>query len=129
MQHCTSMYEHMHKTYLCRNSECVRTQTMTAYKPYQCAHPQGYTVHPNYECILSVMYHTLRMHPFRCGGFSSLARTLGECSSIRSSPKLLIFLFKKKEVEISPRTLNSTPFARITPQWLSELRRLWPNAL
>ena len=57
----------------------------------------------------------------RCGGggggvvaFSSLARILGECSTIHSLPSLA--------------HTNSTLCARISPQWLSELRRLWLNA-
>ena len=31
------------------------------------------------------------------------------------------------EVEISSRTLIQLFYARINPQWLSELRRLWPD--
>ena len=53
---------------------------------------------------------------------SSLAKILGEGSAIHSPPALFFFF----KVEISSRT-NSTLWARISPQWLSELRRLWPN--
>ena len=40
---------------------------------------------------------------------------------------LLLLLFFFFEVEISLRTLIPLLCARISPQWLSELRRLWPN--
>ena len=55
---------------------------------------------------------------------SSLAGILWEYSAIHSLPAIKNFLF---EVEISSRTINSTFCARISPQWLSELRWLWPN--
>ena len=55
--------------------------------------------------------------------FSSLARILGECSIIHSPPAL----FFLSEVEISSRTVSPLFYARVSPQWLSELRRLWPN--
>ena len=55
--------------------------------------------------------------------FSSLAGTLGECSIIHPQPELFeICLF---EVEINSRILIPLFKARISPQWLSELRRLW----
>ena len=70
--------------------------------------------------------------------FSSLARILGECSTIHSPPALFFFLFFK--VEISSRTLIPPPLyyyyhyyyhyyyqARDNPQWLSELRRMRPS--
>ena len=50
----------------------------------------------------------------------SVAGIWGECSAIHSPPALLLFL----EVEISPRTLILTLYARVSPQWLRELRRL-----
>ena len=45
---------------------------------------------------------------------SPLARILGECSTTHSPPPLA--------------HVNSIPYARISPQWLSELRPLWSNA-
>ena len=45
--------------------------------------------------------------------FSSLARILGECSTSHSSTL------------IPHAHTNSTLYARISPQWLSELKRLW----
>ena len=60
--------------------------------------------------------------------FPSLARILGECSAIHSTPALFFLFFFVFEVEISSFAyINSTLYARISPQWLSELRRLWPN--
>ena len=50
--------------------------------------------------------------------FSSRARILGECSTIHSPPALLFF-----SGDYLAHT-NSTVYARISPQWLSELRRL-----
>ena len=52
--------------------------------------------------------------------FSSLAWILGECSIIYSPPVLCF------TVGISLRTLIPLFYARISPQWLSKLRRLWP---
>ena len=60
------------------------------------------------------------------GAFSSLSMILGECSIIHSSLVLLFIFFFFFEVEISSRTLIPL-YARLSPQWLSELRRLWPN--
>ena len=37
------------------------------------------------------------------------------------------FLFCFVKLEVSLRTLIPLFDARISPQWLSELRRLWPN--
>ena len=45
---------------------------------------------------------------------SSLTRILGECSTIHSPPALFL------KVEISWRNTNSTLYARIDPQWLSD---------
>ena len=56
--------------------------------------------------------------------FSSLARISGECSIIHSPPAHFCVCF---EVEISSRTLIPLFYARISPQWLRELRRLWPS--
>ena len=75
--------------------------------------------------------------------FSSLARIWVE----RSSPALLVFLFSVVVVffcfvffgggffflffslkwRLACAHTNSTLCARVSPQWLSELRRLWPN--
>ena len=55
--------------------------------------------------------------------FSSLARILGECSTIHSLPALFIVSI----IIISSRTLIPLLYARISPQWLSELRRLWSS--
>ena len=55
---------------------------------------------------------------------SSLARIWGECSTIYSLPTLFSFLF---EVAISSHALIQPFNARISLQWLSELRWLWPN--
>ena len=40
------------------------------------------------------------------------------------SPLVLFFFFK---VEISSRTSIPPCYAKISPQWLGEMRRLWPN--
>ena len=72
-----------------------------------------------------------------------LSRTWGECSTSHSPPPLLFLSYFLSfffffgggggEVEISSRTLlahtTSTLYARISLQWLSEPRRLWPTAL
>ena len=55
--------------------------------------------------------------------FSWLARILGEWSDIHSPPVPFFFF----EVEISSCTLIPVFYARTGPQWLSKLRRLWPN--
>ena len=55
--------------------------------------------------------------------FSSRARILGECSTIHSLPALFIVSI----IIISSRTLIPLLYARISPQWLSELRRLWSS--
>ena len=55
--------------------------------------------------------------------FSSLARISGECSIIHSPPAL----FFLSEVEISSRTVSPLFYARVSPQWHSELRQLWQN--
>ena len=52
--------------------------------------------------------------------FSSLARILGECSIIHFPPAF--FLSGDWLVHT-----YSTLYARISPQWLSKLRRLWSN--
>ena len=52
--------------------------------------------------------------------FSSRARILGECSTIHSPPALFFLLKWLAHT-------NSTLYAMISPQWLSELRRLWPS--
>ena len=65
--------------------------------------------------------------------FSSLARILGECSTIHSQPALFLFFFFSFSFffpffffffsgDYQPHT-NSTLQVRISPQWLSELRR------
>ena len=63
------------------------------------------------------------------GGFSSRARILGECSTIRFPLALffLIFFFLNK-VEISWRT-NSTLYVRISPQWLSLYLVCWSTPI
>ena len=59
------------------------------------------------------------------GGFSSLARILAECLTIHSLP--VQFKKKKKKLKWRLTHANFTLYARISPQWLSDLR-LWPNA-
>ena len=54
--------------------------------------------------------------------FSSLAGIFEECSTIRS-PACAFFFLSGDE----PSHTDPTLYARISPQWLSELRRLWPN--
>ena len=51
---------------------------------------------------------------------SLLARILEECSTIHS---LLAHFIRWRQLVHT----NSTVYAGITPQWLSGLRRLWPN--
>ena len=53
--------------------------------------------------------------------FLSLSGILGECSIIDSLPVLLLLL---RLLLLLPAHTNSTLYARIDPQWLSELRRL-----
>ena len=63
--------------------------------------------------------------------FSSLARIWGECSTIRSPSalfKLFILFFYSSLSGDSLTHTNSTLYARNSPQWLSELRRLWQSA-
>ena len=55
------------------------------------------------------------------GGWWWLFPRFGECSVIHS-PHALFY------VEISSRTLSPLFYAGLSPQWLSELRRLWPNS-
>ena len=58
---------------------------------------------------------------------SSRARILGECLTIHS---LRFFFFgggREGGVEISSHTLIPLFCARISLQWLSKLRQLWPN--
>ena len=65
------------------------------------------------------------------GGFFLACEVFGE--NVRQFiPRLRFLIFFKilyyfKEVEISSRETNSTLYARISPQWLGERRRLWPN--
>ena len=54
---------------------------------------------------------------------SSLLMILRECSIIHSPPAFFVCL----EVEFSSRTLIPLFYARISPQWLSERGRQWPN--
>ena len=53
--------------------------------------------------------------------FSSPARILGEGSSIHSLPALFKNFFSEDQLTHT----NSIHQARISPQWLSELRSLW----
>ena len=53
--------------------------------------------------------------------FSSRVRIWGECSTNRSPPALLFFLFFKW------RLACASLYARNSPHWLSRLRRLWPS--
>ena len=56
-------------------------------------------------------------------------RILWECSAIHSLPALFFsffFFFWSEDQLAQP---NSTLYTRIGPQWLSELRRLWPSVL
>ena len=59
-------------------------------------------------------------------GFSSLVRILGECSTILSTLALFFFSFLFLRRDLLVHT-NFILYGRISPQWLSELRRLWPN--
>ena len=56
---------------------------------------------------------------------SWLARILGDCLTIHSPPALFVVVVVVYEVEISSRILIPIFYARISQQWLSELRRLW----
>ena len=56
--------------------------------------------------------------------FSSVVRILGKCSTIHS-PYALFLLFCWNGDSLVHT--NSTFSARISPQWLGEVRRLWPN--
>ena len=58
--------------------------------------------------------------------FSSFARTLGEGWTSRSQPAFFVF-FLKVEIGDKLAHTNSTLYARISRQWLSELRRMWPS--
>ena len=51
----------------------------------------------------------------------SRANIFGDCSTIRSPPALFF------QVEISWRTKIPLCLAKDSPQWLSELKRLWPS--
>ena len=55
---------------------------------------------------------------------SLLASVLGECSTVHS-PCAFFFFFFWSGYKLEHT--NSTLFVRISPQWLSELRRLWPS--
>ena len=59
------------------------------------------------------------------GGFFLACEDLGRMFDNSFPACAFFFLFPK--VEISSRTLFPL-FARISPPWLSELRRMWPNA-
>ena len=56
------------------------------------------------------------------GGFFLSCEDLGRMFD-HSFPACAFFF----KVEISSLTLISLSYARISPQWLNELRRLWPN--
>ena len=56
---------------------------------------------------------------------SSRAKILGECSTIHARLRFSIFFIFYWRLGRSHT--NSTPLATISPQWLSELRRLWPR--
>ena len=58
--------------------------------------------------------------------FSSLARIFGTMFD-HSFRACAFFLLFSVEVEISAKHTNSTLHATISPQWLSELRRLRPS--
>ena len=78
-----------------------------------------YAIRWNSPCTSSNAF-ILQWTPDETGGGSFLAgRFLGKGSTIHSLPAL--FFFWRKFVHT-----NSTLFARIGPQWLSELRQLWP---
>ena len=57
--------------------------------------------------------------------FSSLAGTLGKASTIHARRRLFFFFFFRSGDQIAHT--NLTFWDRISPQWLSQLRRLWPN--
>ena len=67
--------------------------------------------------------------------FSSLARILGECSTIHFPPAIVVVCCcccclgsgGRGVVEISLRKLIPLFYAKIGPQWQSELQRLWLN--
>ena len=60
--------------------------------------------------------------------FSPLARILGEVRPFILGLRFCFVVVVVFHVEISSRTLIPLFYAMISPQWLSELRRLWPNA-
>ena len=77
-------------------------------------------------CTLKIPCQCFRMeatHSSGGGGFSSLARIWGDCLTIHS-PLAPFFSFFRGD--LLART-NSTLYARISPQWFSELRWLWPS--
>ena len=61
----------------------------------------------------------------RVVAFSSLAWIFGECSTIHSLPAFFLFFSLWSGYKLAHA--NSTLYAGINPQWLSGLRRLWPN--
>ena len=56
--------------------------------------------------------------------FSSLARTMGEGLTIHSPPELFSFSFRSGDWLW--HTISNLK-TRISPQWLSKLRRPWPS--
>ena len=60
------------------------------------------------------------------GGFFLTAGIGGESSDMYFPPAPFLLLLFFQLVEINSR-FNFTPYARIGPQWLNELRRLWPS--
>ena len=83
-----------------------------------------YTIQNFFTCIIWTIQFVLSFLMFIFFGFpllvaiSSFAGILGECSSI---PRLRFFFF---QVEISSCALISLFRPKMSPQWLSELRRL-----
>ena len=76
--------------------------------------------HDRYTCVSS---NPLACLCFSMVSYSSLAGILGECSTIHSPLRLK----KKKRSRDELVHTNFTLCARIRPQWLSDLRRLWRN--
>ena len=59
---------------------------------------------------------------------SSVVRILGECSTIYFLPACFCCCCCCLSGDRLAHT-NSTPYARISSQWFSNLRRLWPNVM